>query len=192
MAQGPLLGIFHSHNPGSSRRSPQLSQPPSPGLRNKVLPTPALLHHGATCLSSSHPSWATPLSSSLSTTASAPRQCLGHQYLHSCSSPSPWLCSALVIPGRGAQGCAAQQLCPAPRRRHPSTTGTFTPLLTRGWPFQAGPEPRQPGCQLKRVEGGRGKSDMQQGSGGSRHRGLAGRCSGSAQGTFCSSHRHGG
>lgn len=28
--------------------------------------------------------------------------------------------------GAGGQGCAARQLCPPPRRRHPSTAGTFT------------------------------------------------------------------
>lgn len=72
------------------------------------------------------------------------------------AAPLPPLGCALHrrSPGEGGQGCAAQQLCPAPRRRHPSTTGTFTLHLTRGWPFQAGPEPRQPACQLKSGVGG--------------------------------------
>lgn len=152
MAQEPLLGIFHCHNPGSSQRSAQSSQPPSPGLRNKVLPpTSASLHYGATCLSSSYHPGQHPLSSSLSTTAlistkPVPRTPVPAQLL--LSLPLAVLC--ISSPREmGGRGCAAQQLCPAPRGQHPSTTGTFTLLLTRGQPFQAGPEPRQPGCQLK-------------------------------------------
>lgn len=150
---GSLLGIFHCHNPGSSRRSAQPSQPPSPGLRSKALPTPASLHHGATCLS--HPSWATP------TVFQPFHHCLSTKAVPGTPVPAQLLLSLPLAvlctgdPRERGQGCAAQQLCPAPRRRHPSATGTFTPLLTRGWPFQPGPEPRQPGCQLKSGLGGR-------------------------------------
>lgn len=51
-----------------------------------------------------------PPSSSLSTTVSAPSP--GHRYLHSCSSPSPWLCSASVIPGRGGPGLCSTAAVP--------------------------------------------------------------------------------
>lgn len=110
MAQRPLLSIFHCHNPGSCRRSAQPSQPPSPGSGTKCSPLlPRCAMEQRVYPPHIHPGQH-PLSSSLSTTASAPSP--GHRYLHSCSSPSPWLCSASAILGRGGPGLCSTAAVP--------------------------------------------------------------------------------
>lgn len=84
------------------------------------------------------------------------------QYLRGGSSPSLQLRPAVPLCAvcqrypqeTGGWGCAAQQLCPPPRRPHPSTAGTFTLLLTWGWPSLAGTEPRQR-CRGAAEPGGR-------------------------------------
>lgn len=134
MAQGPLLGILHCQNPG--RRSVQPSQPPSPGLGDNMLPdfcVAALWSNTfiliTSILGSTHCLPAFP---------ALPQHRGSAQDAGTCTAaPLPPLSCALHprSPGDGGQGCAAQQLCLAPRRRHPSTTGTFTLLLTRRWPF---------------------------------------------------------
>lgn len=106
------------------------------GLGTTCSLTSVSLHYGATHSSSSHASWEAPtvfqpFQHCLSTEA-VPRTLVPAQLL--LSLPSAVLC--IHDPQEmGGQGCAAQQLCLAPRRRHPSTTGTFTLLLTRRWPF---------------------------------------------------------
>lgn len=129
-----------------------------------------------------------PLSSSLSSTASAPRQCPGRWYLHSCSSPSPQLCSASTIPRRWGPGLCSTAAVPRSqetasinhRHIHPSPDPEMAiPRL--------GLSPGNPvvSCRVEWEGRGRqGECDMQQGSRGARHGGLAGKGSGTAQGTL--------
>lgn len=187
MAQGPLLGILHCQNPG--RRSVQPSQPPSPGLGDNMLPdfcVAALWSNTfiliTSILGSTHCLPAFP---------ALPQHRGSAQDAGTCTAaPLPPLSCALHprSPGDGGPGLCSTAAVP----RSQETASI------NHWHIHPSPDPEMaiprlglsPGnpvvsCRVGWEGRGRqGERDMQQGSRGARHGGLAGRGSGTAMGTL--------
>lgn len=108
-----LSCIFSYHDLGSVGRSSQASWPQPPGLRDNVLPgISSTAQHSNMSILAAYSSSNTHGPPALPPSASGRSQCRGHRFLHSHSSPSFQLRSALVIPpGDGGDRAVQHSSC---------------------------------------------------------------------------------